>query len=709
MLLTTITADREHFALAAQVAVLRSCPDVISGLLRRGDSTLLAAKMLVISRLLHKKLSQLSKPPPFLETLRNRLGALRRRTLSKVDKEFQNFDTSGEALVEAMCAFSLATSSSPTDVLRHFHHVRLEAVSELGQFSGDPEGIFKALRLFLKTLRETQAIFPVQLARALERLKILPLLKSPDISSLWELSLDIQGKWLGDDINSFVPYIRHDDLQKAEAGRLLKLWAKQAFSSFLERLQGRTESVVDVKEIIQLRQALLEFWLSNRHHAIAVDSSEVLDGLRNAFNRRLIQLLRENVAELRCVGSLIKNILEEWQVDRSNIHPSMWDVSTISIDAGSGGQALKETLASRFYGKNQVTTTVSERYMTWVNNVEEMEEMIKSLRESKWINNLDNIDEDEDDILEDQQVLLSEDDPHLLQAELQRSLQTAFEDFQNKMSAMTQATESDLTGQKAEFLLRIWRDVRQRLPYAYKDSPIGFDTIQRLQTIVAEKAIAVPVNKCEKRIRRIPRPGKNPPRLLWEGDPPLPVLPSPWAFRLLHDLIAAMDFQGSDIWSAEAILILKRLLRQKLAIFLGELPELRQEAHINGSEQIDDNRKESVEGGPNGKSANIERSTSDESDGKPLGDGSEAAHNTETEKSLSESFVEEERIQRLFDIFYLQNATATRKGDSRGWDMTEIQSSLKESTQLSSESINSMQKVAEEYWKRTCLLFALFA
>ncbi|KAI4160993.1 MAG: hypothetical protein LQ342_005278 [Letrouitia transgressa] len=665
--------------------------------------------MLVISRLLHKKLSQLSKPPPFLETLRNRLGALRRRTLNRIDIEFQNFNTSGEALVEAMCAFSLATSSSPTAVLRHFHHVRLEAISELGQFSGDPEGIFKALRLFLKTLRETQAMFPVQLARALERLKISPLLKSPDVSSLREISLDIHGKWLGDDINSFVPYIRHDDLQRAEAGRLLKQWAKQAFFSFLEQLQGRTESLVDVKEIVHLRQAMLEFWLSNRHHAIAVDTSEVLDGLRNAFNGRLIQLIRENVVELRRVRSLIENILNEWQVDRSNIHPSMWDVSTISIDAISGGQALKETLASRFYGKNQTTATVSERYKTWVNKVEEMEQMIKRLRESKWTNNLDNIDDDEDEILEDKEVLLSQDDPHLLQAELQHSLQTAFEDFQKKMSAMTEATESDSTAQKAEFLLRIWRDVRQRLPYVYKDSPIRFDTIQRLQTKVAEQAIAAPVSRCEKRIRKIPRLGKKPPRLLWEGDPALPVLPSPWAFQLLHDLIASMNVRGSDIWSAEAILILKYLLRKKLAIFLGEVPELRQEAQINRCEEIDNSRRENVTEGPNREIADIERPTSDESDGKSLGDGNEDAHNTEMEKSLPEFFVEEERIQRLFDIFYLQNATATRKGDSKGWGMTEIQNSLKESTQLSSESIKSIQMVAEEYWKRTSLLFALFA
>ncbi|KAL9035411.1 MAG: hypothetical protein Q9214_006594 [Letrouitia sp. 1 TL-2023] len=276
------------------------------------------------------------------------------------------------------------------------------------------------------------------------------------------------------------------------------------------------------------------------------------------------------------------------------------------------------------------------------------------------------------------------------------------------MGAMTQATDSDSTGQKAEFLLRIWRDVRQRLPYVYKDTPIGFDTIQRLQTKIAEKAIAAPVSRCEKRIRKIPRPGKKPARLLWEGDPELPVLPSPWAFRLLHDLIASMNVQGSDIWSAQAILILKYLLHKKLAIFLGEVPELRPEAQSNGCEEIDNNSKESVTEGPNGEIAEIERLTSGESDGKSLG-GNENIHNTKTEKSLPKTFVGDERIQRLFDIFYLQNATATRQGDLKEWGMTEIQNSVKESTQLSSESINQIQKAAEEYWKRTSLLFALFA
>src|SRR4051794_38878422 len=115
--------------LASQLAVLQACPVVISRLLRKGGSSLLAAKILVVSRLLHKALSQTSNAPSLVEKLRYQLASLRRHLLRHIDRQFSNLSPSTSVLVDAMCAFSLATSSSPTDVLRHFTHVRLQAIA----------------------------------------------------------------------------------------------------------------------------------------------------------------------------------------------------------------------------------------------------------------------------------------------------------------------------------------------------------------------------------------------------------------------------------------------------------------------------------------------------------------------------------------------------------------------------------------------------
>ncbi|KAL8876928.1 MAG: hypothetical protein Q9198_004961, partial [Flavoplaca austrocitrina] len=260
--------DRERYAFASQLAVLRGCPEAITRLLRSHCSVLLAAKLLVLSRLLHKRISQREHPPQYLELLRNRLATLRRRLLIKIDRHLKSLESSESMLVEAMCAFSLATSSSCTDVLRHVHHIRQSAVLELGQTGHDNKRISKSLQLIVKTLRDCQTIVPAQLARALDALKSAPLMEGPDFQVLRELNLDLYQKWLGEDINTFTPYVRHDDLSKTEANRLLEQWARTAFSTFHRHLREMIELVEDPTTIVQLRQELLELWLLNKRHSM---------------------------------------------------------------------------------------------------------------------------------------------------------------------------------------------------------------------------------------------------------------------------------------------------------------------------------------------------------------------------------------------------------------------------------------------------------
>ncbi|KAF6241450.1 hypothetical protein HO173_000160 [Letharia columbiana] len=358
--------NTERYSFASQLAVLRSCPDVISRLFKSGGSVLLAAKVLVISRLLHTKLSQRRNPPPFLDDLRNRLASLRRRLLGRIDRRLKSLEISRDVLVEAMCAFSLATSSSPKDVIRHYHHMRLEAISENMSQDGDGhDNVLLALRLYVKTLKDTQAVIPTQLARALERLKLVPLFKSQDVYSLIELNLDVHERWIGDDIRTFTPYIRHDDLTKAEAERSLKQWAKSAFGSFLAGLRNRIEDVEDPERLVDLRRQVLELWLSNHQHSTGVDSAETLDGLRHVFNLQSTRLIQSRASKLDRVGLIVKNVLQNWQAGVSDLTPSLWDSSMTSMEFENGGKSFRERLASRFTGKNEPLNKVSLEYVSF--------------------------------------------------------------------------------------------------------------------------------------------------------------------------------------------------------------------------------------------------------------------------------------------------------------------------------------------------------
>lgn len=308
------SVDSERYTFASQLSVLQACPVVISRLLHRGSSSLLAAKILVVARLLHKALSQTSSTPPLVEKLRNQLAFLRRHLLRHVDRQFSTLNTSAPALIEAMCAFSLATSSSPADVLRHFNHVRLQAITaQLDRNEAKDPNILKALKLYIQTLLDTRAVLPDRLAESLARLKMHPLLEDPEVRAAAELNLDIHEKWISDDIRIFTPWVRHNDLQRSQAVILLKEWSGRSFSTLIEGLRRCLTSVDDFRTLVKLRTEILGAWLDSHNRVAGFTSVESLERLRSAVNERLLELVRGRAYRLSIVGAQVTATLQAWK------------------------------------------------------------------------------------------------------------------------------------------------------------------------------------------------------------------------------------------------------------------------------------------------------------------------------------------------------------------------------------------------------------
>ena len=730
-MLMTSTVDSVRYSLASQLAVLRKCPEVISNLLRNGGSVLLAAKVLVISRLLHTKLSKRPDPPPYLENLRSRLASLRQRLLGRIDRKFKGLETPRDVLVEVMCAFSLATNSSPKDVIRHYHHIRLEAMSENMLNSGNGHAsMLLALRLYTKTLKDTIATTPAQLAHALERLKLVPLFKSQDVYSLIELELDVHERWIGDDIRTFTPYIRHDDLTKVEAEQLLKQWAQSAFGYFLAGLRTRIQDVEDPGILIDLRKQVLELWLSNHQHSTGVDSAETLDRLRDVFNSQSIRLIQSRAYKLDRVGLIVKNVLQNWQPGASDLTLSLWDSSMTSMEFENGGRPFRERLAARFTGKNEPLNRMSLEYASFLEGIESLDEMIKKLREARWADNVDDVDND-DDLLDNKQVLLSEDDPRLLQEELSSALYEAYAGLQAVLNKLSDKPETTDSGQKAAYLIRVWRELRQHLPNSFRHAKFGDGSIPSLQHTIAVEALRVPLERCSKWIAKTSQTKLLQARPLWEGDPELPILPSEWTYRFLLDLASSMNACGSDVWSPRAVAALKRELILSIAPMLGG----RQAVQINGHRDSDlldgeDKEAEELEEEVRKDEEEIEVRVREEN-GEVGGEEARNPEETDQEKSekptkpaerllngsMSNGHVEPEpkeepedgKIQRFFDIAYLTNATAVKELEAKDNQLVSVQDSLIQHLALEPKSIERMKKDAAEYWKRTSLLFALLA
>lgn len=697
---------------------------------------LLAAKALVISRLLHKKLSLRKDPPPYLEVLRNRLATLRRKLLARIDRRLQSAQSSETALVEAMCAFSLATSSSPTDVLRHFHHLRQAAISGLGQREGDNKGISESLRLIFKTLRDCQNVFPAQLARALEDLKAAPLLHGSDVQSLRELNLEIHQRWLGEDINSFIPYVRHDDLQKTEATGLLQQWAKRAFSIFLLDLRKTVESSESSMVVVQLRQDVLELWLSDKHHSRGVGASDMLGAIRTTFNSRLQQLLHSHTEKLEDISAMIDLHLQTWKSGVSDAWPPMWDNPIISMDPTSGGQALKNALSTRAYGKTTFVESQSEAYSSWLNTINDLEKLITKLQETKWTDNLDDIDDD-DDMLEDLQSALSEDDPHLLHRTLEDDLVESFQKLRIAIQGHADILQNDdvdstVSAHKAAFLLRVWRNISTHLPSIYRGLEMEAAFTPSLQTQLSKAALQKPISSCDGRITKILSHKLLQARILWEGDPQSPVLPSPWAFRLLQEIVNSMAGFGADIWTPQATDILKQQLRDALAPIVKMLPEEKWQMNGDGSNGKPNNKGDESALNPE-QIGESHRQSGDKEEPKGnmdegevcIGERSESAPKTngntvEEPPGPSNDVIKDMRIQRLFDCFYLDLATTMKASvppDDPEKDFSWLPDSFAAAEsniwddlgEHSNEYLHRMRKDAEAYWKRTELLFALLA
>ncbi|KAK2853228.1 hypothetical protein FQN49_005274, partial [Arthroderma sp. PD_2] len=212
---TSKTVSDERL-LTAHLSLLRSCTNAVVKIIRKRDSIVLAAKLLVIARLLLKALSQRENVPPYVDSLKKNLASLRATLLNRVKLRLAAVDATTGKLVEGLSAFCLATSSSSNDAIRHFCEVRKNAIGQQIIQDSQHNGILFALKLYLQTLRQTDHLLTGPLAVALEKLTTQPLLSDPGILRLGELNIDVLKPWILTDIQHFTPWIKYNEIPKSE-------------------------------------------------------------------------------------------------------------------------------------------------------------------------------------------------------------------------------------------------------------------------------------------------------------------------------------------------------------------------------------------------------------------------------------------------------------------------------------------------------------
>jgi hypothetical protein len=672
--------------------------------MKADGNSLLGAKVLVISRLLHKALGLKTENAPIIDGLRDKLGSLRGRLLRRIDKRLATKEGDVDSLVENMVAYSLATSSTPTDVLRHFHHVRLEQVK---RYLEDKEGLkghgINALKLCIQTCTDTQTIFPRRLAEALAKLKAQPLVQDAEVRALWELSLDVRERWIGDEARNYTPQPRHDELKRDEAEKLLGQWSKQAIGVFLKGIKTTLEGRKDLKEVAELRQDLVETWIMNGSRMAGVKSKNVLDDLRDALNAQLEGIVRGRAQRLRSVVELITDILTSWE-DAKESSLSLWKATSTASELSNGAQTFKERILNTHQGRDNAVIRVIDKYDEWMDSVLEVKGIVKSMKETRWDDPFaDDVDLDGSDSEDgfgdnSKQTLLSGDDPRLVEEVTQEALADALTSlgkaFAKIVQDLAEREGDDERGgmvQKAIFVLRTIREVGDRIPRLRINekttpppSPFTTQALRPLHRALAAHAIQPSIDGYKKSLKGNSK-SVSKSHILWEGNPALPAQPSPSAFRFLQRLENSMGGCGADLWAPEAVGALKQLAQEEVVrVWKEELDAIKEE-----KETV---KEVSVEPAEEGEEAAVDKDAGD------------------AEKQDVKPDAEDIRQQHLkqfsFDVLYIQRYLSTT---STPFDTDSLVKTAGDAAGVDEGMNTRLKKSAGDYARKTYLLFALLA
>jgi hypothetical protein len=691
----------------AKLKVLSGCAVVVGRLLRwndmdgkegansRGKRLVTAAKVLVLSRLLLKSAADIDDDlhsKAYMEELRRKLASLRKRLLRGIGRTMESADGNRDELVHALCAYSLATSSGAKDVLRHFLHVRGEAMTaaleedqETLHEDKHEQRVIRALELYTKTLLDVQALVPRRLSDSLSALKSKSLLKDESVRGLEGLRLDVYDKWFGDEIVFFTPYIRHDDLEGSQAVATLKGWAKKASEVLLQGFAKILESVLDFKTVVDLRTRVFEMWVTEGGKAKGFDSSAMLDGLRKVVNQRLIDQLEARVGKLHLIDSEVEAALGLIMSGLIERQDSLWDDEILAMELSHGAGSFKEAILASVHGRNNAVSRVVKSYETWRHLIDEMATTIDKIKDQRWNDDLDSLEDDL--VLEHRQQVLSKEDPDMLRSRLGESLTKAFDILHHKLTGLLITyKESEHKGAIAIFILRILREIRSELPKQEDVSSFGLSLVPELHKILATTVSTKPVSVYTASLSLRKRVAG---RALWEGSPELPIYPSPSTFRFLHDMASSMARAGSDLWSPVAVLVLKNHLCELLE---SEIEAIKTPLGDEKAPQIKVNGHDKTEDGKASNGVEPEDQTSEESQ-----------KDVEDHAAISKDIL----IQSLFDVMILKACLVPLNVSSN--QLVVLEKSLKKQTDLALSSNERLMQGAQDYWKRTSLLLGLLA
>ncbi|KKA30247.1 hypothetical protein TD95_002225 [Thielaviopsis punctulata] len=734
---------------AAETARARICDAArlaFSGVLRgseafglsalgRGERLVLATKVLVLSRVL---VGSFKPGPPMgayarkaVAVAEKSLESSRAKMLRSIDKALEEVRDEAEqhVVLKTLAAYSLLTSFGAKDALQHLLHVRGAAMAVCFELTADtekrelqPDDVVRALKLFTSTILHVQALVPQKLAIELQLLKRTRLLADADLRALEVLRLDAYEKWCGDQVQFYSPYIRHDDLDGPQASELLFHWVESRSKLLLSGLKKTLAPMTEFKAIMALRTEILQHWIRYGGRAKGLDTDDMLDQLRGVINTQLQTVLDTKVSKIHLVSSEVSATLESWVEGKTDAVVDLWSPNAFDMDMGHGSVSFITDVLAGMNGCNHAVSRAVSRYHTWSTVMSDVHEAVDFLRRQRWDNDYDEIEAEE--VIEARQKFLSKDDPQALSDQLTAALHSEFDMLQIRLVQLwTSKKTSPNRGGIAAYFLRVIRGLRASLPELDSVAAFCLHIVPEMYEAVARDACMAPVDEFVlAALSRRTVAGRG----LWNGEPALPTQPSPGVFRFLRGITASMAERGADLWSPTAV----ETVRGELARLLRESWEER----LKGLEEEERERKRALEEKEEGKKKKKEDSLKEqegeekekeeEEDKKDEGDEETKKENQEEPESLESPETQDLTLrhqqekqdlltQWLYDLFYLaaplsgfsfSSGSNTRSPES---PLKDLETTIANLSTLDAAAKQKLAKSAQDYWKRTHMLFGL--
>lgn len=157
----------------------------------------------------------------------------------------------------------------------------------------------------------------------------------------------------------------------------------------------------------------------------------------------------------------------------------------------------------------------------------------------------------------------------------------------------------------------------------------------------------------------------------------------------------SMNQCGQDLWDLSTVQVLKQTLQRELSKFV-----------VTAFENLESPAPEKDTPKPESESE-----TGQEDESRPTENGTEEQRQPEPEttSTTSKEHIRDCKVQIFYDTIYLKGSLATKDLEQSQCQLADAVEKLRASLDSEERVAKNIEKAAGEYWKRTKLLFGLFA